>query len=58
MAGYLAHVPDADNVRAKLLLDRQVPLHDVGLRIIHSVSADSAGKLVVDRRNGNGRGAL
>ncbi len=51
MPAYLSDVARADDVGAELLLDGQVPLHDVGLRVIQGVRAHSAGQLIVDRRD-------
>ena len=40
MPGYLTHVTHAEDIGAHLLLNRQVPLHDVRLRVVRVMSVD------------------
>src|SRR5579871_388825 len=58
MPGDLANIAGAENIRAHLLLERQIPLHDIGLRVIDGVRSHGAGKLVIDGGNRNGRSSL
>ena len=47
MTTQLAHITHAENIRSKLLLDGQIVLHDIGIRILQGLSLNHAGNQIV-----------